>query len=52
MCPRSEPGEPASAGGQGGSQSSGLEEEEEESGSLRAAYGQLHVGLTMKYYWL
>lgn len=51
MCPRVEPGEPARAGGQGGSQSSGLEEEEEESGSLIAAYGQLHAGLTVKDYW-
>lgn len=51
VWPGSQPGEPARAGGQGGSQSSGLEEEEEESGSLIAAYGQLRAGLTMKGHW-
>lgn len=50
VCPGLQPGEPARAGGQGGSQSSGLEEEK--SGSLIAAYGQLHAGLTMKDHWL
>lgn len=35
VCPGSQPGEPARAGGQGGSQSSGLEKEE--SGSPIAA---------------
>lgn len=49
VWPGSQPGEPARAGGQGGSQSSGLEEEE--FGSLIAAYGQLRARLTMKDHW-